>query len=59
MGIRFAFTDEGKVVYNLGLEHKHQNTLELHQLGYIKKLTEHVELVNFNPKATPLNIDRC
>ena len=37
---RFALTDKGKLEYYLGdeLEYKVQNTLVLHQRGYIKKL---------------------
>ena len=56
---RFALTDEGKLEYYLGgeLEYKDQNTLVLHQRGYIKKLLERFGMVDCNPKATPLDVD--
>ena len=56
---RFALTNEGKLEYYLGgeLEYKDQNTLVLHQRGYIKKLLEHFGMVDCNPKATPLDMD--
>ena len=56
---RFALPDEGKLEYYLGgeLEYKDQNTLVLHQRGYIKKLLERFGMVDCNPKATPLDVD--
>ena len=56
---RFALTDEGKPEYYFGgeLEYKDQNTLVLHQRGYIKKLLERFGMVDCNPKATSLDVD--
>ena len=56
---KVALTDEGKLEYYLGgeLEYKAQNTLVLHQQGYIKKLLECFGMVDCNPKATQLDVD--
>ena len=56
---KVALTDEGKLEYYLGgeLEYKDQNTIVLHQQGYIKKLLEYFEMVDCNPKATQLDVD--
>ena len=45
---RFAITDKRKFEYYPGgeIEYKDQNTLALHQQGYIKKFPEHFWMVD-------------
>ena len=56
---RFAFTDEGRLEYYLGVElgYKNATTLVLHQRAFVKKLLARFSMEDCNPKSTPFDVN--